>query len=412
MKHTLPMKHMLMVVLMALLLAACGKRAASENDAQPTKAAESAEPHRENYIEEANVVELTVEAQRRAGIEVATLTMGKADAEVLLTGSVQPVDSKVSEVRTLARGRVTQVNAKLGDRVQSGQILAQFDNIEAGELASQHATAQAELQRLRVQQANAQRQADRSRSLVSIGAVPAKDAENAEADVKAMSESIRAQETAIAGLAARLARFGVQPGADPGNTTAGIRAPFSGVIVKLNVAPGAVIDSTMPLFSIADLSSVYVEAQVFEKDLGRIRTGHQTQVRFEAYPGEVFAGRVVSIRDILDPQTRTVGVRIEMPNPTGKLRLEMFATIELPTLGTHAALTVPTEAVQTINRRPVVFMKQDALHFAAREVTTVGEGLTKEIVSGAKEGEVVVVKGAYQLKSVFLSRQTQGEHEH
>jgi cobalt-zinc-cadmium efflux system membrane fusion protein len=403
-----------MIVLALVLLGACGKREAVEEqtDAKKTKAPEAAEPHRENYIEEANVVELAVEAQRRAGIEVAPLAMGTADAEVLLTGSVQPIDSKVSEVRPLARGRVTQVAAKLGDRVQSGQVLAQFDNIEAGELASQHSSALAELQRLRVQQANAQRQAERSRSLVSIGAVPAKDAENAEAEVRAISESIRAQEATTAGLASRLTRFGVQPGADPGNATASIRAPFAGVVVKLNVAPGAVIDSTMPLFSIADLSSVYMEAQVFEKDLGRIRTGQQTKVRLEAYPGETFTGRVVSIRDILDPQTRTAGVRIEMPNPANKFRLEMFATVELPTLGTHAALTVPTEAVQTINRRPVVFVKQDALHFAAREVSTVGGGLTKELVSGVKEGELVVVKGAYQLKSVFLSRQTGEEHAH
>lgn len=408
------MRRTWMIVLVVALFGACGKRSAVEVEGEPKKpkAQEAAEPHRDNYIEEANVVELAVEAQRRAGVEVAPLAMGAAAAEVLLTGSVQPIDSKVSEVRPLARGRVTQVSAKLGDRVQSGQVLAVFDNIEAGELASQHSTAQAELQRLRVQQANAQRQAERSRSLVSIGAVPAKDAENAEAEVKAIAESVRAQEAAVAGIASRLTRFGVQPGADPGNATASIRAPFSGVVVKLNVAPGAVIDPTMPLFSIADLSSVYVEAQVFEKDLGRIRTGQPTQVRFEAYPGETFTGRVVSIRDILDPQTRTAGVRIEMPNPANKLRLEMFATVELPTLGTHPAFTVPTEAVQTINRQPIVFIKQDALHFAAREVVTVGEGLTKEIVSGVKEGELVVVKGAYQLKSVFLSRQTGEEHEH
>ena len=408
------MRRTWMIVLVVVIFGACGKRSTveMEGDAKKAKAQESAGPHRENYIEEANVVELAVEAQRRAGIEVAPLAMGTASAAVLLTGSVQPIDSKVSEVRPLARGRVSQVSAKLGDRVQSGQVLAVFDNIEAGELASQHSTAQAELQRLRVQQSNAQRQAERSRSLVSIGAVPAKDAENAEAEVKATAESIRAQEAAVAGIASRLRRFGVQPGADPGNATASIRAPFSGIIVKLNVAPGAVIDPTMPLFSIADLSSVYVEAQVFEKDLGRILTGQLAQVRFEAYPGETFAGRVVSIRDILDPQTRTAGVRIEMPNPANRLRLEMFATVELPTLGTHAAFTVPTEAVQTINRRPVVFIKQDALHFATREVATAGEGLTKELVSGVKDGELVVVKGAYQLKSVFLSRQTGEEHAH
>lgn len=402
-------------ILLALaLLSGCGNRNAVEEQAatKKAKAPEAAEPHRENYIEEANVVELTVEAQRRAGIEVAPLAMGTADAEVLLTGSVQPIESKVSEVRPLARGRVTQIGAKLGDHVQSGQVLAQFDNMEAGELASQHSSALAELQRAKVLQANAQRQADRSRSLVSIGAVPAKDAENAEAEVRAISESIRAQEATIAGLASRLTRFGVQPGVDPGNATAGIRAPFSGVVVKVNAAPGAVIDTTTPLFSVADLSRVYVEAQVFEKDLGRIRTGQQTKVRFEAYPGETFTGRVISIRDILDPQTRTAGVRIEMPNPANKFRLEMFATVELPTLGTHDALTVPAEAVQTVNRRAVVFIKQDALHFAAREVATAGEGLIREIVSGLKEGELVVVKGAYQLKSVFLSRQTGEEHQH
>ena len=408
------MRQTWIIVLAVGLLAGCGKRAAMEEggDARKAKAPEAAEPHPKDYIEEANVVELAVEAQRRAGIEVAPLAMGAADAKVLLTGSVQPIDSKVSEIRPLARGRVIQVNVKLGDRVQGGQVLAQFDNIEAGELASQHASALAELQRLKVQQANAQRQAERSRSLVSIGAVPAKDAENGEAEVRVISESIRAQEATTTGLASRLSRFGVQPGADPGNATASIRAPFPGLIVKLNVAPGTVIDPTMPLFSIADLSSVYVEAQVFEKDLGRIRIGQHPQVRFEAYPGATFTGRVVSIRDILDPRTRTAGVRIEMPNPTNKLRMEMFASVELPTLGTHAAMTVPSEAVQTLNRRPVVFIKQDALHFAAREVVTAGEGLTKEIVSGVKEGEPVVVKGAYQLKSVFLSRQTGEEHEH
>jgi membrane fusion protein, heavy metal efflux system len=408
------MKTLLAIVLALALLNACGKRGPVEEQAtaKKAKAPEAAEPHRENYIEEANVVELTVEAQRRAGIEVAPLAMGTADAEVLLTGSVQPIESKVSEVRPLARGRITQISAKLGDRVQGGQVLAQFDNMEAGELASQHSAALAELQRAKVLQANAQRQADRSRSLVSIGAVPAKDAENAEAEVRAIAESIRAQEATIAGLASRLTRFGVQPGADPGNATASLRAPFTGVIVKVNAAPGAVIDPTTPLFSVADLSSVYVEAQVFEKDLSRVRTGQQTKVRFEAYPGETFTGRVISIRDILDPQTRTAGVRIEMPNPANKFRLEMFANVELPTLGKHEALTVPTEAVQTANRRTIVFVKQDALHFAAREVATAGEGLTKEIVSGVKEGELVVVKGAYQLKSVFLSRQTGEEHEH
>jgi cobalt-zinc-cadmium efflux system membrane fusion protein len=290
--------------------------------------------------------------------------------------------------------------------------LASFDNIEAGELTAQIAAARAELARSRVQQAQAKRQAERSRSLVNIGAVPTKEAEAAEAEADALSQAIRAQEATIAGINARLARFGATVDAGSSNSITAIRSPFDGVVIRVDAGPGAVVDPTSVLMSVADLSRVYVEAQVFEKDLGRIKVGQSTQVRFEAYPNDSFQGRIVAIKDILDPQTRTAGVRVELPNPAGRLRLEMFATIELPTTGTHSALTIPTESVQTVNKRQVVFIKQDSLHFAAREVRTAGDGLTREVVSGLKEGESVVVKGAYQLKSVFLSKEMQGEHEH
>ena len=406
------MKRFLVVILIAFALASCGQREQTAKAGADSPKAAGAEGHPEKYIEEANVVELSLEAQRRVGIEVAPLAVGSVEARVVLTGTVQPIDNHVSQVRPLARGRITQVLVKAGDRVQKDQTLALFDTIEAGELTAQYGAGQAELEKLKIQQSNAQRQAERSRSLVAIGAVPAKDAENAEADARAFAQAVRAEEATLAGIAARLTRFGVQSDGKTDAAATSIRASFAGVVIRSDVAPGAVVDPTTALLSIADLSRVYVEAQVFEKDLGRIHIGQVTHVRFEAYPTEAFQGKIVSIRDILDPQTRTTGVRIELPNESGRLRLEMFATIELPTVGTHTALTIPSESVQTINRRQVVFVKQDALHFGAREVSTAGEGLTREIVDGLKEGESVVVKGAYQLKSVFLSRQVQGEHEH
>lgn len=404
------MKRILCVAA-ALTLLACGERK-QEPKADSETAKPDAKGHPEKYIEEANVVELSQEAQRRAGIQVAPLASGSVEARVILTGTVQPIDNKVAQVRALARGRITQVSVKVGDRVQKDQVLALFDNIEAGELASQYSSALAELERLKIQQANAQRQTDRSRDLLQVGAIPAKDAESAEATSRGAAQLVRSQDAVLAGLSARLKRFGVQGEGGVDASATSIRAPFAGVVTKSDVAPGAVVDSSTPLLSIADLSRVYVEAQVYEKDLGRIHVGQVTHVRFEAYPNDSLPGRVVAIRDILDVQTRTAGVRIELANPEGKLRLEMFATIELPTVGTHTALTVPSEAVQTINQRQVLFVKQDALHFAAREVKTAGEGLMREVISGAKEGEAVVVGGAYQLKSVFLSRQVQGEHDH
>ena len=204
------MKRFLVVVLTAFTLASCGQREqAAKSDPESPKAA-GAEGHPEKYIEEANVVELSLEAQRRAGIEVAPLAVGSVEVRVVLTGTVQPIDNHVSQVRPLARGRITQVLVKVGDRVQKDQTLALFDNIEAGELTAQYGSGQAELEKLKIQQSNAQRQAERSRSLVAIGAVPAKDAENAEADARALAQAVRAEEATLAGIAARLTRFGVQ----------------------------------------------------------------------------------------------------------------------------------------------------------------------------------------------------------
>lgn len=405
------MKRLICVAIMSLLFFSCGKREA-EPKAETEIKKEGPAAHPDKYIEEANVVELSLEGQRRAGIVVAPLTMGSIDERVVLTGTVQPMDSHLTQIHPLARGRITQVAVKAGDRISAGQALASFDNIEAGELTAQIAAARAELARSKVQLAQAKRQAERSRSLVDIGAVPAKESEAAEAEVAALSEAIRAQEATIAGIGTRLTRFGATVDVGVSNSITSIRSPFNGVVIRVDAGPGAVVDPTTVLMSVADLSRVYVEAQVFEKDLGRIKVGQSTQVSFEAYPNDSFQGRIVSIKDTLDPQTRTAGVRVELPNPAGKLRLEMFATIELPTTGTHSALTIPTESVQTVNKRQVVFVKQDSLHFAAREVRTAGDGLTREVVSGLKEGESVVVKGAYQLKSVFLSKEMQGEHEH
>ena len=336
--------------------------------------------------------------------------MRTVQAEIRATGSVQPIENRIVHVRPLARGRVEQVRALIGDRVQKNQVLARLDNIEAGELATQIAADRAELQRLRIQQVNARRQAERSRSLVEIGAVPAKEAEAAETEARALEEAIRAQESTIAGIETRLKRFGVSTDAAPGSTT--IRAPFAGVVIDTEAASGDVVDTGSVLFSVADLSRVYVEAQVYEKDLGKIQVGQTASITVDAYPGQRIQGRVAAIRAILNPQTRTAAVRFEVPNQDGRLRLEMFANLVIPTTETHTALALPADAIQTINRRQIVFVQKADLHFEAREVQVLGDGSLAEITAGLQEGEPVVVKGAFQLKSAFLARQLQSEHGH
>ena len=357
------------------------------------------------------LVEISPAAQRRMGLVVARATVAPLADVLTLTGAVQPIDSKVSRVRPLARGRVTDVLVRLGDRVSSGQVLARFDNIEAGDLGSQYNTAQAELARLRILQAATARQAERIRNLAAIGAVPQKELEAIEAERQGQQEAIRAQESTVAGLAARLQRFGVtEPGAATSSTTV-IRAPFAGVITAAQAAPGEVVDAASELFSVADLSRVYVAGQVYEKDLGRVQVGQPATVLVAAYPDLRFPGRVASISALLDPQTRTIAVRVEVTNSGERLRLDMFASVELPTATKRNVLALPTEAIQQVEGKPTVFLRQDATHFIARSIqlgVTVG-GLT-EVAGGLASGETVVTKGAFQVKSALLSKEL-GEKE-
>lgn len=398
----------LATVLLLVALTSCARK---ETPGSRSPAGRSSdEAHRDEHIEEANVVEMSLEAQKRAGIAVEPARVSTVEVLIKATGTIQPVDSRIVHVRPLARGRVLQVLARVGDRVEKDQVLARFDNIEAGELSSQVDSSRAEVQRIRIQLANARRQSERARNLLEVGAVPAKEFESAEADAKALEESLRGQQSVLAGLETRLKRFGGPFNGDASTTT--IRAPFAGVVIQTEAAPGDVIDSSSVLFSIADLSRVYVEAQVYEKDLGKIRLRQPARISVYTYPGETFDGRIVAIKDILNPQTRTAAVRCELANPANRLKLEMFANLAIPTADTHEALSVTSDAVQTINRRQVIFVRKADLHFEAREVQVAGDGPVLEITAGLKEGEPIVVKGAFQLKSAFLAKELESEHGH
>jgi cobalt-zinc-cadmium efflux system membrane fusion protein len=322
-----------------------------------------------------------------------------------VTGSVQPVDSSIAHIRPPARGRLLEVLVKVGDRVTAGQVLAQLDNIEAGEISAQYNSARADLQRLKIQLAAQQRQVERNRRLAEIGATPQKDYEFSLAEQQGMEESIRAQESTIAGLSTRLRRFGIREEGNAPSTTA-IRAPFAGVIIHMAAAPGDVVESGAELFSLANLSIVYVQAQVYEKDLGQVRLGQPASITLESYPGEQFKGSVASISDLIDTQTRTAAVRCQVANTSGRLKLDMLATVQFPTSMKRATLSVSSDAVQTIDRKSVVFIRTSPARFSIRQVETgvTSEGRT-EIVKGVSDGEPVVSKGAFAVKSVLLGKE-------
>jgi cobalt-zinc-cadmium efflux system membrane fusion protein len=354
---------------------------------------------------ESGLVHISAEAQKHFGLQVEPALLRELNEYLQVPGTVQPIDSHVNTVRPLARGRLHDVFVRVGDRVQKGQPLASYDNVEAGELSAQLAGARAELERLRVQERNLSRQTERARALAEIGAVPRKDFEQAGTEQQAAQQSIQAQESAINGIVTRLQRFGISP-ADFGKTpVTTIITPMAGVVTKLEASPGEVVEGSTALFTIADLSAVWVQAEVYEKDLGRVRVGQTAFVTVDTYANQQFTGKVTYISDFLDPRTRTARVRCEIPNPDVRLKLDMFANVNLPTTFRRRALAVPAGAIQEVGDKTVVFVRKTATEFEARQVSagnTVRDLV--EITNGLREGEPIVKAGAFHLKSILAGK--------
>lgn len=399
------MKGLTLLMVCGLMLLSCSKPKAEPETKTEAPKQEAATEETEKSKGEAHAVEITPEAQQRTGIVVTAAASTPMTQHLQVTGTVQPIDSTIAHIRPPARGRLLEVLVKVGDHVAAGQALAQLDNIEAGEISAQYNSARAELQKLKIQLAAQQRQVERNRRLTEIGATPQKDYEFSLAEQQGMEESIRAQESTIAGLSARLRRFGISEETDAPSTTA-LRAPFAGVIIHMAAAPGDVVESGAELFSLANLSTVYVQAQVYEKDLGQVRVGQTASITVDAYPGEHFTGSVASISDLIDTQTRTAAIRCQVANLSGRLKLDMLATIQFLTSTKRAALSVPSDAVQTVDGKSVVFIRSSPSRFSVRQVETgvTSEGRT-EIVTGVRDGEPVVSRGAFAVKSVLLGKE-------
>jgi cobalt-zinc-cadmium efflux system membrane fusion protein len=155
---------------------------------------------------------------------------------------------------------------------------------------------------------------------------------------------------------------------------------------------------------------VWVQADVYEKDIALIQKNLSVKVSVDAYPKDTFTGRITYVSDLLDPKTRTAKVRCEVANPGGKLKLDMFATIAIPTPRGRNAVMVPSTAIQQIDDQPNVFVRLAPTKFERRRVTLgVKDGEWIEVPSGVKARESIVTNGSFALKSALLREQIGGE---
>jgi membrane fusion protein, heavy metal efflux system len=310
---------------------------------------------------------------------VATAAKHASTNDLSVNGSIQPDVARNVPVVSLASGRALEIHARLGDEVKKGQLLVKVQSADISSAFSDYRKAVVAEQLARVQ-------LERAKIVFEKGAIAKKDVETAQS----------VEDSALVDVETTRERLRVL-NVDPAHPTGVVEivAPISGVIVEQNVtAAGGVktLDNSPNLFTIADLSQVWVMCDVYENDLATVHLGEYADVRLNAYPGKVFKARISNIGPILDPSLRTAKVRLELAN-SGLMRIGMFvqATFHGQTQEMHAM--VPATAVLHLHDRDWVYTPAGGGRFKRVEVTggKMIEGGMQEILAGLQPGTQVVV---------------------
>jgi cobalt-zinc-cadmium efflux system membrane fusion protein len=312
-------------------------------------------------------------------------------ASLTVPGTVTSNAYRETKVNTVVGGIVRQVPAELGAVVRRGDVLALVFSSELADAQMKYLSMQAMLT------ADHQK-LQRTEKLLTIGAVSRQELE----EVTAVHA---AHETEVAAARQRLLVLGLTSDqvsrlADASHVVSEVtvRAPGTGVVITRGVNPGQVVAIGQELFVVADLTTVWVIADLYEKDFAAVGVGTGASVVIPAAPANPRRGRVAYIDPRVDPATRTAKARIEVPNP-GDLKLGMFVNVTLPG-PSERLIVVPKTAVQTIGERTVVYVMVDEGRFAER---TVRLGLSMSdavaVLDGVRANERVVVDGSFFLRA-------------
>jgi cobalt-zinc-cadmium efflux system membrane fusion protein len=328
------------------------------------------------------------------------------------TGKILVSENRVAMIGPVHEGRLVALYAGQGSKVGKGQKLAELESADIDQAEADYLKALADAENARRTSAAevkfAQATYDRTRMLYEKTITAGKNLQSAEHDLEvaraSAANSIASTKAALTSARRHLLILGLKDSAIDAlasksslAATFSLTSPISGIVVERNATVGATVGTDANLFKIIDLSRVWIDANVFEKDLQRVKLGQEVKVSVTAFPGSAFSGKVILVSSVVDADTRTVKVRTEVPNPDGRLKPDMFANVEIVTDLHRAAISVPQSALLTDGGKTVIFVAEDS-GFKKRVVTAgTQSGDRVEIIEGLKEGEKVVVKGNYLL---------------
>jgi len=315
-----------------------------------------------------------------APVTTQRAVMESVTDDIEAVANIQFDPSQVVHVYPPASGKLLSVNVKLGDVVKEGQTLAML-------MSSDAASARSDYEKAKIESERSDRAAQRAADLYEHHALAEKDL----VDTKAAADSAKSE------MVRALQRLGML-GLDEKNLSDNvpIRAPRSGVVFELGSAAGELsrsLDNANSIITLGGLDSVWVVADVLENDLTSIHAGQAVEIRISAFPGKAWNGTVAAVSDTLDPVSRTVKVRVTLPNPGHTLKPEMFATMRIHQPA-RKVIKLPASAVLRDGEIAYVFISSSGKYL--RKDVALGHSNTStcEIVSGINAGDLVVVTGA------------------
>ena len=361
---------------------ACGNQSESPSAAKPDAASL-----------QSGVLQLTPEESSRIALEVTPVTRGKFRASREFPATVQPNENELAEVTTLTRGRVVKVHVDVGQDVKKGTLLAMLHSTDLGVAEGAYLKARAKLH-------EADLAYERAKDLHENKAVSLAELQRREAEMRTARAEARETHGRLELLG--VARQEIER-LDREHTIKAdvpLRAPFDGRVIMRNITRGEVVETQQKLFTVADLSDVWVVGNVPEKDVHFIGKDQAVEVVAAAYPHAIFKGRITYVSDVLDPATRTMRLRVTVPNPDMRLKPEMYALVRVYSEPDPEALTVPLAAIQNGPTGKMVFVQRGANEFEFRTVKLGPEhGEVVTVLNGVQAGEPVVTKGSFVLKS-------------
>ncbi len=336
---------------------------------------------------------LTPEALARAGVVIGEASTSTQGSVLRVPGVVEPDAYRTVDVTPIVGGTVVSMSAALGDVVAAGAVVARLRSPELTDEVRQWMTGRASLDAI-------SRRLVRTRQLAKIGAASQQEVEVEQADLVRASTDVDAARARLLRLGFDDARLASMAAGDAPPETIDVKASASGVVIKRSANQGQNVGSADSLITLASVAHVWVMADVFERDLARVRIGQSATVTVDAFTGRSWTGRLTYIEPELARESRTARARVEVDNADNALRFGMFVAVSVSSGASAAHVMVPAAAIQTIGAVPVVYIEEQPGQFRERAVRLGAASADQvEVQSGLNGGERVVVSGSFLLRS-------------